>query len=307
MDLPVGTLKEVSQEHCTKQPKQVDTITEEAPILETMQFAPASEALLHRYENVSDIQGAGWVKMNAPLPAVDVASDLAKVDLAILGGEIEVPEDRAIAMGGRDKYFAKKLPQIQRQSGMSAETAIIYNNMLPYALEHSKVVSAGGAGEGYTMIAITYTEEEMTGLYSPAGFKMGAIMDAKHINGGELYKAPEGKYAGTLVYGLALKAYLGLLLANPKKIAAIGNITSANVPTAMMIDNMLADCRASNKSKTFIYCHPKCQTLLNDHKGKSLQTTADTKDVNRTFTHWNGVEIVTSFNFTDGADQHLDI
>lgn len=307
MVLLVGTLKEVSQEHCTKQPKQVDTITEEAPILETMQFAPATDTIWHNYEEVTDVQGAGWVDMNAPLPAVDVASDLKKVDLAILGGEIEVPQDRAVSMGGRDKYFAKKLPKIQRDSGQSAEVGIIYGNMIPYAKKHKKVTDCGGTGDGYSMVAVTYTEDEMTGLYSPAGFKMGAIMDAQHISGGDLYKATSGKFEGTLVYGLALKAYLGLLLANPKKIAVLANITKDKRPTAMMIDDLLADCRASTKSKTFIYCHPKCQTLLYEHKGKSMHTTVDTKDVNRAFTHWNGKEIITSFNFTDGADQHIDL
>lgn len=299
----MGTLKELSNEHCKKQPKQVDTITEEAPILGVIPFAPSSHELWHNHEELTDVQGAGWVDMNAPLPAMGVSADIKKTDLAILGGEIEVPQDRAVAFGGKEKYFASKLPKTQRDSGMSAEVAIIYNNLLPYALEHGKVVSAGAAGDGYTMISVTFTQDEICGLYSPAGFKMGAIMDAVPINNGGLYKDKKS----VLVYGLALKAYLGLLLANPKKIAAIGNIDKTNRPTADMIDDMLADCRASNSSKTYIFCHPKCQTLLNEHKGKSMQTTTDTKDMNRTFTHWNGVEIQTSFNFTDGADQHLTL
>ncbi|OBQ46214.1 major capsid protein [Halodesulfovibrio spirochaetisodalis] len=302
-DFLMGTLKELSNEHCKKQPHQVDTITEEAPILGILPLAPSSHELWHNHEELSGVQGAGWVPMNAPLPAMSVSADIKKTDLAILGGEIEVPQDRAKAFGGKEKYFAKKLPKTQRESGMSAETAIIYNNFLPYAHEHNKVVDAGASGDGYSMIAVTFTQDELCGLYSPAGFKMGAIMDVEPINNGGLYKDKDG----VLVYGIALKAYMGLLLANPKKIAAIRNIDKEHKPTADMIDNMLADCRASNSSNTYIFCHPKCQTLLNEHKGKSMQTTTDTKNINRTFTHWNGVEIQTSFNFMDGTEQHVDL
>ena len=304
-DFQMGTLKELSNEHCPKQPKQVDNITEEAPILGRIPFAPASHNMWHNYEELSGVEGAGWTDMSAPLPAMSASSDIKKTDLAILGGEIEVPHDVAVTFGGKEAYFAKRLPKIQRDSGQKAEVGIIYNNFLPYAIKNGKVVSAGATGEGYSMIAVTFAEEELCGLYSPAGFKMGAVMDALPINGGQLYKPASGKHEGVLVYGLALKAYLGLQLASKKRISCICNIDSSNKPTASMIDDMLADCRATTSSNTLIFCHPKCHTLLNEHKGKSLQVTTDTKDINRTFTHWNGVEIQTSYNFMEGTEQHV--
>lgn len=298
-----GTMKELSDKYCKKQPKQVDDITEEAPILARIPFAPSTHGLWHNYEKMTDVKGAGWVPMNSPLPTMRAESKIQKLDMAILGGKIEVPHDTAVQFGGKDSYFAKKLPSVQKDSGMRSETSIIYNNLLPFAKEHNKLESAGGTGDGYTMLAVTWEKESNCGLYSPQGFKMGGMMEAIHLSNGALYENDQGQD----VYGLILKAYMGLLLAEPKKISGIVNITKDNVPTETMIDCMLADCRASNSSNTLILCHPKAQTFLNQHKGKSLQVVPDTKDIKRTFTHWNGVEIVTSYNFTDGADQHVSL
>lgn len=298
-----GTMKELSAMYCKKQPTQVDSITEEAPILASIPFAPSSHGLWHNYDKVTAVDGAGWVAMNAALPTMRAESDLEKLDLGILGGKIEVPHDTATQFGGKDKYFGTKLPSVQKESGMRAEAAIIYNNLLPFALENKKLENAGGTGEGYTMIAVTWEKESNCGLYSPQGFKMGGMMEAIHLSGGNLYQNKVGQD----VYGLILKAYMGLMLADAKKISGIVNITKDSVPTETMIDCMLADCRASNSSNTMIYCHPKAQTFLNSYKGKSLQVVPDTKDYRRTFTHWNGVELVTSYNFTEGADQHVSL
>lgn len=298
-----GTMKELSDKYCIKQPKQVDDITEEAPILARMPFAPSSHGLWHNYDKLTDVEGAGWVDMDSPLPTMRADGKLEKIDLGILGGKMVVPHDKAVQFGGKDAYFASKLAATQKKSGMRAESAIIYANLLPFAKSNKKLVDAGGTGEGYTMLAVTWEKESNCGLYSPKGFKMGGMMQAIHLSNGSLYEDKDG----VMVYGMALKAYMGIMLVEPKKISGIVNITKDNVPTETMIDCMLADCRASNNTNTMILCHPKAQTFLNTHKGKSLQVVPDTKDFRRTFTHWNGVELVTSFNFTEGADQHIDV
>lgn len=297
-----ATLKELATVHSSKQPQQVDSLTEEAPVLGVIPFEEASHGLWNMYEDVTDVEGAGWVEMNAPLPGVDVTSDLKKVDLSILGGEIECPEDTARMFGNKESYFARKLPKIIRKSGMAAEKRIIYDNFLRWAADNKRMVSAGASSDDcYSMLAVRFVSGETTGLYSSESFKQGTLLDVQPINGGQLYKAPSGKHEGVLCYGCRLKAYFGLQIANAHSVAALVNINKSNAPTGMMIDDLLADVRATSGT-TYLFMHGKAQTLLNEHKGKSLQVLPGGRDLDRQITHWNGVEIVTSYNFLDGTE-----
>ncbi|UZP67378.1 hypothetical protein N1030_17550 [Desulfovibrio mangrovi] len=298
-----ATLKDLATVHSRKMPEQVDNLTEEAPILAVIPFEEASHGLWNMYEDVSDVDGAGWVEMNAPLPAVDVTSDLKKVDLSILGGEIECPEDTANMFGGTTNYFAKKLPKVIRKSGMAAEQRILYDNFRTWALDKGKAVNAGAATDDcYSMLAVRFISGETTGLYSKESFKQGSLLDVTPINSGSIYKAASGKHQGVLCFGMRLKAYFGIQIANRHSVAAIVNINKSNLPTAMMIDDLLADVRAI-PGNTFLFMHEKAKTLLYEHKGKSLQVNVGGKDMDRQVTHWNGVEIVTSYNFLDAAEK----
>ncbi|WBF67260.1 hypothetical protein LN040_16325 [Desulfovibrio subterraneus] len=298
-----ATLKELATVHSRKMPEQVDSLTEEAPILAVIPFEEASHGLWNMYEDVNDVDGAGWVEMNAPLPAVDVTSDLKKVDLSILGGEIECPEDTANMFGGTANYFSKKLPKVIRKSGMAAEQRILYDNFRSWALDKGKAVSAGAVTDDcYSMLAVRFISGETTGLYSRESFKQGSLLDVTPINSGALYKAASGKHQGVLCFGMRLKAYFGIQIANRHSVAAIVNINKSNLPTAMMIDDLLADVRAI-PGNTYLFMHEKAKTLLHEHKGKALQVNVGGKDMDRQITHWNGVEIVTSYNFLDAAEK----
>ncbi len=301
--MSMKTLHELSQHLAHKQPHQVDSLTEDAPILKRIPFEAASHPMWNNYEDVVDVQGAGWVNMNAPLPTVDASTRLVKVDLSILGGEIECPEDTAKMFGGKEKYFAKKIPKVLRTSGMTAEKAILYDNFLAYAKDHDKIIDAGATSGGtYSLIAVRFVSGETCGLYSPEGFKQGTMLDVQPISGGNLYKATSGTYAGVLVHGLRLKSYLGLQIANPHTVAAICNINSDNKPTEAMVDDLIATVRGSDSGHTMLFCHERCKNFLYSYKGNSLQVTNKDKDMNRMLTHWNGIEVVTSYNFNDGTD-----
>jgi hypothetical protein len=301
------TLKELAGLYASRQPKQVDDLTEEAPVLGIIPFEEASHDLWNMYESVDEVQGAGWVQMNAPLPPVDVTGELRKVDLAILGGEIECPEDMANMFGGREKYFARKLPRVVRRSGMSAERRILYDNFRAWALDHGRAVSAGSAADNcYSIVAVRFVPGETCGLYSPRCFRPGAVLDTRPVNGGELYKAASGAYQGVLVYGMRLKAYLGVQIANRHSVAAVVNASAEHVPTADMIDDLLADVRATPGS-TFLFMHEKAKNLLQRYKGGALQVDPAGRDMDRRITHWNGIEIVTSYNFEDGTEKSLSV
>ena len=90
-----NTLKEIAVALSQKQEHFVDYLTNESPILDNMRFEPSTHGLWNAYEEVSKIDGAGFVDINQPLPEMEVDSSLKKIDLSILGGEIFVPEDKA--------------------------------------------------------------------------------------------------------------------------------------------------------------------------------------------------------------------
>ncbi len=309
IDVP-ATLKELSDYYAKKQPLMVDQITEEAPILAEIKFEAASHGLWNAYEEVTDIQGAEMVEMDSPLPVVGMASELKKQDLSIWGGKIEVGEDKARMFGGKEKYFARKMPKILRQSGMSTERKIIYDNWRRYVIDNKNkgfLKDAGATGNSnYTILAVREVPGETIGLYSPEGFQQGAMFDLSGINGGNLYEFTDSKKRNILGYGLRLKAYFGYQIANHKTVAAIVNIDQDHMPTPAMLDDILTNIRATSAS-TKLYMHARVLGMLGQYKADKLQVAVAAKDMDRTFTHWNGIKIVTSYNFDDGVEKRVNV
>lgn len=296
-----GTLKELAVALSLKQKHYVNHLTEESPILDNMRFEASTHGLWNAYEEVSKINGAEFVDINQPLPEMEVDSDLKKIDLSILGGEIFLPEDKG-AVIGVSEYFSKKVPMLLKHAGQTAEKKIIYDNFLPYAVANGKAVSAGASENCYSMVAVRFIEGEVTGLYSANGVGTHGIVDSKPINGGMLYKNANG----LLGYGVRLKGYIGVQLANPDAVAAVVNISAQNIPTAEQVDDMLVEAKATPAS-TFIFCHPKVLSLLNKYKGNVLQTTGGDWDINRSFMAWNGIRFITSYNFKNGSESAVTL
>lgn len=183
--------------------------------------------------------------------------------------------------------------------GVVTEKAILYNNLRAWALDNKgKAVSAGGTSGLYSIIALRQVPGETIGLYSPEGFKNGAMFDIAPLNGGYLYKDAKN----VAVYGMRLKAYFGWQIANTNTVGAIVNASKDNLPTPAMIDDLLADVRATSAS-TLLLMHPRMLNHLNEYKADKLQVGVGNKDMDRTFTHWNGIEILTSYNFQDGTEK----
>jgi len=297
------TLKELSVLYANKQPGQVDQITVAAPILAQLDFKEATHPLWNVYEEITSITGGGMTNFDAELPVVGSDSELRKVDLGVMGGQIEVGEDKAAAYGGKEKYFAKKLPAILKKTGMDTEVAILYNNLRKYAIDNGLVVGAGGTGDaGYTLMAVRFDPEENTGLYSKDGFGKGAILQGLPINGGNLYK----NSSGILVYGLRLKSYFGWQIASKYTIQAALNIDATHLPTQKQINKMLLDVRADNN--TFLFCHPIVVSWLGEkYKNDFIKYTPQDNAVDNTIGKWNGVPFKTSYNFLNGTETTVTI
>lgn len=297
-----GTLREISAAYARKQPKQVDWLTEETPVMDVIPFEEASHALWNVYEEVSEVSGGGFVDMDAPLDSIDVDSRLRKVDLSIMGAKMFCPEDKARAFGGRDKYFAKKTPKALRKLGVDAEKSIIYKNMRQYAIDNNSLISAGAKGGCWSILAVRFVSGETTGLYSPGGFKQGGLLNVNAINSGGLYENEQG----VLGYGVRYKGYFGMQIANPNTVAALVNVSVQNKPTAVMVDNLLDMVRA--QKGTYLFCHRKVLSVLAEvGKGAAFQMSPGDSNVDRRIAEWNGVPIVTSYNFMDACEETVPV
>lgn len=300
-----GTLKEIAIGLAEKQDHMVNTLLEETPVADYLRFEAATHGMWNAYEEVGKITTVDEVDMDAPLPELIADTELKKTDLQIVGGKIIAGEDK-LQIIGKEKYFAKRLPLHLRQAGMMMEKNIIYKNIRDYAIQKGKAVDCGGTGDkGFSIIAFREIEGENIGLYNASGFGsgVGKLLDVKAINGGNVYEDKNG----VMVYGMRLKGYIGYQMANPHGVAALVNITADKLPSAEQIDDLILSARADMGSRGFLMMHPKMLSLLNKFKAERLQTTVTDKNIDRTFTTWNGVKILTSYNFENGTEKTVSL
>ena len=303
--------REVAIKNATKQKKIVDKLTEDAPCLATLPMSPSTHGLWNVYEELLSVTGPNIVNLDEALPTMDAASELKQTNLSVIGGVIEVGEDKAKRFGGAQKYFANKMPQILRQAGMDIEASMFYNNFRTFAFSNSKLQDAGGTGSNnYTILCIKFIEGENTGLYDPAGFGNGKSFDFEWLSGGNVYKDANSR----VVYGLRIKSYFGIQLANYQFISGIVNVDLTAdastdtgykaLPTVKQVNDMIAACRGTS-SNTVIWCHEKVKQALNIHK--PLVMNVYDKNLDMTIDMWNNVPIITSYNWLDGTETKVTI
>jgi hypothetical protein len=300
----MSTLNEIALAYAKKQPKQVDYITENSPIINSIPYYPTTHGLRHAYEVLESITGGNFVNMDDQLPTVSTQSRLDWKELSILGGQIEVGEDKAKQLGGAAKYFASKMPNVYRQTSMDAEMQLIYNLITPFAQKNKKLVSSTSSPSGnnyYSILVVRWQEEEFCGLFDPKGFAKGTMFDFLPFNGGNVYKNKDD----VAVYGARFKSYLGFLLANSRNVAGIVNIdANAEAPDGLssQLSDALIEARAGQLGTTKIYAPPAMIGKLSKFKDSKLSVTNGDKGIDRRITYWDGVEMIPSYNFLQGKE-----
>lgn len=296
----MSTLHEIAVHKAVKQPGMADAITEEAPVLAVVKWKPASHGLWNVAEKLTDVKGPGWVEADAPLPVMSASSDLVHTDLAVLGGTIEVPTQRALKFGGAARYFAERQDIILRKAGMDTEIALVLKNWLKSAVHVKNARNAGGKGKGCFLLAVRFDEVLNCGLYDPDQFDSGRLLRITPVNGGNEHNLVSPDYLGSLGYAVAYRGNFGWQNLEPKvTCSAIVNIDEANSPTPAMIDDMLADVRA-RQGTTYIVCSPRGRTYgLNPYKHEHVQlANVDTK-VSTLIETWNTIPVIASHNFNE--------
>ncbi|MDR2820957.1 MAG: hypothetical protein LBB60_10580 [Desulfovibrio sp.] len=298
---------------------QIDNITENSPIVKAMPFTQASDQLWDVSSALTSISGPTQaLDINSPLPEIQITDGLRRSELAVFGAEMFVPEDTALLEGGPDKYFGKNRVSFERQTGMDVEQQVIYNALLPFALAgakagHDTMLNAGGsANANYSLIVARFDEANLSGLYSPLCFKRDTFLDMQPINGGKLYHNANSahRYYNVLGYGLRMKTYIGMRMLSFRNISSIVNIDMAGATpfTARMVDEALLAARVGEAGKTLIMCHPKVKLWLQEiGKVQRLETTFGDTAVNHGIESWNGVPVVTSYNFMDGSETNITV
>lgn len=295
--------REVAIERATKQPEMVDYLLNSNPILANMPMKPTSNGPNHVYEELLDVTEAQIVDMDEALPYVDSDSQLKQVNISAIGGKIIVGEDKAKALGGPGMYFNSKLPKVIQKTGNSLEQSVIYNNFRAGAIaaygnsalqdNTDHAIAKGGVGSALnSIIAVKYDMDDTTGLYDPNGFGNGLLFDMMPLSGGNLYTHTDGRE----IYGMRMKSHFGVLTSNPRNLATIVNIDAANVPTEDEIDIILEAIRATS-TDSILYMAPKTLRLLRQYKDSALRMGVAEKNFDRQIDEWNGIPILTSYNF----------
>jgi hypothetical protein len=320
MAIPVfgNTLNHLGIKKSRAYVQQIDNITENAPIVKKIPFRQATDQLWDVSSALTGIKGAMTpLDINSPLPELEITEGLRRSELSAFGAELFVPEDTALLEGGPDKYFGNHRQAFERQTGMDVEMQYIYNCFLPFALEgkrqgHDTMFDAGGTGNINYSLLVCRFDETFCGLFSPLAFRSDTFLMMKAINGGNLYHQWKdgNRYKGVLGYGMEMKTFMGVRMLSFRNISTIVNIdrTEATPFTASMVDEALLAARVGEAGTTVIMCHPKIKLWLQEiGKVQRLETTFGDKAVNHEIESWNGVPVVTSYNFMDGSEAKITV
>lgn len=294
-------LKEIANKFARKQPKMVDDLTEKTPILMNVRWEPASHGLWNVAEKVYDITGPQFVDADAALPTMDTSSDLEKIDLTVLGGEMEVPEDTAQQFGGAAAYFARKQPRLFKQAGMDTERKLYYDNWQAQAIAESAITNATATTGGVYSLGFIRIEEGVNcGLFDPTQFDTGMLLRPAPINNASRYHLRSK--TGVIGYGMTLKGRFGWQNLSNRTVHFILNIQAGKLPTELMIDDAITAVRGT-PADTMIVCHPRCYNLVfPPFKSGRLFIPPQEKRYNNQVDNWNGIPILTSYNLYEGTE-----
>ena len=316
----ISTLAQLAVGKATTFTEQIDNLTENAPIVKAMPFVAASDQL---WDVASELVMADSpvhrVDMNAPLQEISLSESLKQTPLNIFGAKMFVPEDRAKLEGGPDRYFARHRRVFERQTGMDIEKTCIYSAWLPFArAQHAAghtdcVQDAGGTGaRNYSLLVLRFDEVNLAGLYSPLCFNRATFLDMSPINGGQLYENPdiESPFHRVLGYGLRMKTWLGMRMLSHRNVGAVVNIDlAADTPlTPDMVENAMLAARVGEAGRAMLVCHPRVRLALAAiGKTRYMQAAYGERQVDLRVDTWDGVPIVTSYNFLDGGESRVEL
>ena len=288
------TLREIAIEHAKKRPELVDYLTKKAPILDAVKWVPATHGLWNVEEVLSNVNGAGMVDLDAPLPSMDASTRLETTYVSVMGGRLEVGVDNAAQFGGPDAYFSRREEKFFNMAGMDTEKGIYSNFWRKAAIKVGCKTSAGGTGNALSTIMVVKMDSHInTGIYDPTGFKQGRLMEVSPLYGGNKYLDSKGR----TVYGVEYRGRFGWQLLAPKEcVHAIVNVDAAHLPTLAQIEDAIAAVEG-DASDTMIFGYALIlQKTFSAIKQADIMYVNGDKSIQTIVGDINGVKLIGSYN-----------
>lgn len=292
------TLREIAIEKAKKRPELVDYLLEEAPILDKVKWIPASHGLWNVEEKLSDVTGAQFVDLDAPLPTMDARTKLQQTYVSVMGGVMTVGEDKAAQFGGAPAYFARREPKLLKKAGMDCEVAIYSDWWRKAAIKNNLMTKVGGTGsELSTIMVVRMDADNNVGIYDPTGFSTGRLLEIKPINNASLYAI---NAAGVLGYGVRYKGRFGWQIIEPKRaVWALVNCDGTHLPTVAQVEDAIAAVHGS-ENNTMIFGNTKLiGKMVSAWKMANIEYVVSDNSLKTRFADLNGVKIYGSYNVSD--------
>lgn len=317
------TLHQVAMKYAKKQATLVDHFMKSLEFMKRVPWITATHGLMNQYEEVTNVEGGDFKDLDAPFATMSADTSIKRVQLKVMGGEMSVSEDAALAMDNSTtdsavaaaRYFAKQSPLVLNASGKVVEKHFIYSILYPAMLAYNKKIkadatkrtmfSAGGTGStNYSIFAIRQAKEQNCGVVSPIGKNKDELMSMEWLNGGERHFINHGKNEGKIGYEATWKAMLEYQLACPEYLGGIFNIDPANshMVTASMIDDLL-DSVEADTSDTILVMARGMASKLGNLKWEKIQLDNENESVNTKIFKWNGIPIIGTNTMLKGTEE----
>lgn len=305
------SIPEVARQLASKSGDVVDYVSKPTPLMATAGYIPATNGLRHAFEVLESVIGAGFINLDDAGTTVDATTRLDWKDLNVMGGKIACGFDTAKTFGGFASYIARKEQAIYNKTFRDTESVLIYNILRQYAIDKGKFFSAvesdTNANKYNTILAVRWEDDNMCGLYdsSEGAFDQGTFLSTIRMNGGDPVEA-----SGRLEYQAQMRGYLGFLTANPDNICAITNIPEGTPAASLenLINAALEEAHEGWNGRTYLFMHPRLQTLVGSAFKNSINKTAQASTVyNGIIQTWNNTELVGSYQFNKNAEAYVPL
>lgn len=285
----------------------VDTITKDAPIISNMPMEDTSDGFIDNFEIVTEVDGIAQTDLDAPIPEIDLSSELDQVNLNSFSGRIVAGIDKLKILGKTmAQYVSARIPKHVRKTMEKMEVTWIYNFALKYAIanyanDNTRVIDGTGSNNtNYSILAVRWESGETTGLRDPNGFGTGQIFDEIPESGGNPYRDPDNR----TVQSMVVKNYIGFKFANPHNVVAMVNIDVATVPTKAQL-GLLID---GSDGADALYMHPTLARAISDAYGTDkISYSAGENVMAQMFRSYDDTPIITSRNFKPGTEANVTL
>lgn len=214
---------------------------------------------------------------------------------------MEVSKDKADQFGGAAKYFARRENAFYKQAGMDTELAIWRDYWRKAALKHKLVTKCGATANAYTILIVRFDQENNVGIYDPAQFNQGRLLNPERISGGSLYHLRS--QPGVSGYGVEYRGRFGWQLLNAERaVFGLVNVDAEHLPTLSQIEDAIAAVRGT-ATNTYIFGHHKIvQKTFSAIKQADIMYVNGDKDLQTIIGAINGIKIIGSYNLPDGTE-----